>query len=505
MLSMHLDLPAAASSTEDKTGPWYKSLTRYHWFVLLVAALGWLFDCLDQQLFVLARPAAMKSLVVERETPQATDLARRQAGDIVTSIFIAGWACGGLIFGMLGDRIGRARTMVMTILLYSIFTGLSALSVGVWDFALYRFLTGLGVGGEFAVGVALVAEVMPARARPYTLGLLQALSALGNVTAAFINLGLGIAQEQGMDFSPWRVMFLVGAVPALLALAVRYKLREPEQWQKARHDKVLQKQLGSYRELFHDPVWRKHAILGLLLGSSGIIGLWSVGFFTPDLIRFVQRKGVSMAVYQEKIAAARSAGNAAEAERWVLLQTKVQNRETVPERLRDLTAATDPIIDGRLSRWSSYTSLMINLGAFFGMFGFGALSQRIGRKPTFVIALLAAFFSTSLVFWLLADFWQIFVMVPVMGFCQLSLFAGYAIYFPELFPTRLRSTGTSFCYNVGRFLAALGPLVKSVLETAFKDTPEPLRYAGVTMCLVFLVGLFVLPFLPETRGKPLPD
>ncbi len=114
---------------------------------------------------------------------------------------------------MLGDRIGRAKTMMMTILLYSLFTGLSALSVGVYDFALYRFLTGLGVGGEFAVGVALVAEVMPAKARPFTLGLLQALSAVGNISAAFINLGFGIAEEQGLVSSPWRIMFMIGAVP----------------------------------------------------------------------------------------------------------------------------------------------------------------------------------------------------------------------------------------------------------------------------------------------------
>jgi MFS family permease len=502
---MHVDLPAAAPYAEDDSIPWYKTLTRYHWFVLAVCALGWLFDCLDQQLFVLARPAAMKSLVPERESPQATDLARRQAGDTVTSIFIAGWACGGLLFGMLGDRIGRAKTMIITILLYSIFTGLSALSTGVYDFALYRFLTGLGVGGEFAVGVALVAEVMPARARPYTLGLLQALSATGNIAAAFINLGLGVAEEQGLVSSPWRIMFLVGALPAMLALVVRTGLREPEQWQKARHERVLQEQLGSYRALFRDPVLRKHAILGLLLGSSGIIGLWSVGFFTPDLIRFVQRKGVSVTVYNEHIEMAKNQGDSAQAQRWTDLRDTVRKGEQVPDSLKNLLPATDPIINGRLARWSSYTSLMINLGAFFGMFGFGALSQRIGRKPTFVISLLAAFFSTILVFWFLADFWQIFVMVPIMGFCQLSLFAGYAIYFPELFPTRLRSTGTSFCYNVGRFLAAFGPLVKSALENAFKDTPEPLRYAGVTMCLVFLIGLFVLPFLPETRGRPLPE
>lgn len=502
---MHLDHAAPSAAATDDGVPWYKILTRYHWFVLIVAALGWLFDCLDQQIFVLARPAAMKSLIPEEEGPTITDMRRRQAGDIVTSVFIAGWACGGLLFGMLGDRIGRAKTMIITILLYSAFTGLSAFSVGVWDFALYRFLTGLGVGGEFAVGVALVAEVMPGRARPFTLGLLQALSAFGNISAAFINLGLGIAEEEGLVTSPWRIMFLIGAVPALLALVIRSKLEEPEQWKKARHDDILQKQLGSYRELFRDPTWRKHALLGLVLGCAGIIGLWSVGFFTPDLIRFVQRKGVTAAVCQEKKEAALKADKATEAQRWATLGDHVQKGQAVPDELKDLQRAADPIVNGRLSRWSSYTSLMINVGAFFGMFGFGALSQRIGRKPTFYIALTAAFVSTASVFWYLTDFWQIFVMVPVMGFCQLSLFAGYAIYFPELFPTRLRSTGTSFCYNVGRFVAALGPLVKSVLESAFANTPEPLRYAGVTMCLVFLIGFFVLPFLPETRGKPLPE
>jgi MFS family permease len=501
---MHFESTPPPAEHDDGT-PWYKMLTRYHWFVLSVAALGWLFDCLDQQLFVLARPAAMKALVADRETPALTDLARRQAGDVVTSIFIAGWACGGLFFGMLGDRIGRAKTMVLTILLYSIFTGLSSLSVGVWDFALYRFLTGLGVGGEFAVGVALVAEVMPGRARPYTLGLLQALSAFGNISAAFINLGLGLAEEQGLVTSPWRIMFLIGALPALLALVVRYKLREPEQWQRASHDGAVTKQLGSYRELFGDPTLRKHAILGLLLGSSGIIGLWSVGFFTPDLIRYVQRRGMADQVYAEKIATVEDADAK---QQWETIREQVRTTGTVSEDLRSVQASAEPVISGRLSRWSSYTSMMINVGAFFGMFGFGALSQRIGRKPTFVLALLAAFMTTVVVFWYLSEFWQIFVMVPIMGFCQLSLFAGYAIYFPELFPTRLRSTGTSFCYNVGRFLAALGPLVKAGLESIFHDPADPvqsLRSAGVTMCLVFLVGLFVLPFLPETKGKPLPE
>jgi MFS family permease len=489
--------------------PWYRTLTKYHWFVLSVAALGWLFDCLDQQLFVLARPAAMKELIAESDTPEMTAVARRRGGDIATSIFIAGWACGGLFFGMLGDRYGRAKTMMITILLYSLFTGLSSLSTGLWDFALYRFLTGLGVGGEFAVGVALVAEVMPSYARPYTLGLLQALSAVGNVSAAFINLGLGIAEEHGLPASPWRIMFVIGALPALLALVIRSKLKEPEQWTRTAHDNVVGKQLGSYSELFGDPVWRKHAILGLILGCSGIIGLWSIGFYTPDLIREVQKPHVYKNIFGERIEAAIAANDSQRAEQWKSILEMELGGKKLPNDLAQLRKTeADSQVNGQLTRWASYTSLMINVGAFFGMFGFGALSQRIGRKPAFTIALLAAFISTVSVFWFLREFWQIFIMVPVMGFCQLSLFAGYAIYFPELFPTRLRSTGTSFCYNVGRFVAALGPLVKTALDSMFAAGgfgADAIRYSGITMCLIFLVGLFVLPFLPETRGKPLPE
>ncbi len=483
---------------------WWQELNRYHWFVLVVAALGWLFDCLDQQLFILARPAAMRELLPKLDDPAAFEQSIKIYGNYATSIFLAGWALGGVVFGMLGDRWGRAKTMMITILLYSAFTGLSALSTGFWDFAFYRFLTGLGVGGEFAVGVALVAEVMPARARPRCLSVLQALSALGNMSAAFINLGLGVAEEHGLVSSPWRIMFLIGAVPALLAVVIRRRLKEPEQWQQARRDDVITKQLGSYTELFRTPIWRKHALLGLVLACSGVIGLWAVGFFTPDLMRRVQRKGVAQQVYSERIARAGSDTTLIENLK-TLSELENQKSPKVPEELLALKKEVDPAINGRLSKWGSYTSLVINIGAFFGMFGFGWLSERIGRKPTFAMAFVAAFLSTASVFWFLRDFTQLFWLVPLMGFCQLSLFAGYAMYFPELFPTRLRSTGTSFCYNVGRFVAAIGPIIQAELIKLFAEQEESLRYAGVVMSVVFLMGLLVLPFLPETKGKPLPE
>jgi MFS family permease len=489
------------------TRPWYQLLNRYHWFVLVVAALGWLFDCLDQQLFILARPQAMADLLKHITDPVAFKFWTSTFGDISTSVFIAGWATGGLIFGMLGDRIGRAKTMLITILMYSLCTGLSALSVSVYDFAFYRFLTGLGVGGEFAVGVALVAEVMPTRARTYTLALLQALSAIGNVSAALINLGLGLAEGEGLPTSPWRIMFCIGAVPALLALVIRRRLKEPERWQQASHEGGAKKQLGSYKELFSHPVWRRHALLGLALACSGVIGLWAVGFYTPDLIRQVQTKPLTQSVYEREIAAAKAKGDterSAQLEQIYSLWQEGKENQT-PSDMADVKKGIDAEIKRTLTTNQSYTSIAINFGAFLGMFSFGAISQKIGRKPTFAIALLAAFVTTVYVFYTLQHVWQIFVLVPVMGFCQLSLFGGYAVYFPELFPTYLRSTGTSFCYNVGRFVAAFGPLVKIGLNYAFSGYAEPLRPAGMTMCVVFLIGLVVLPFLPETRGQPLPE
>ncbi|MCO6459183.1 MAG: MFS transporter [Pirellulaceae bacterium] len=447
----------------DARTPWYRELNRYHWFVLIVAALGWLFDCLDQQLFILARQPAMKDLLQISDPAQMKAAVDAYAG-YATSIFLIGWATGGLVFGVLGDRIGRARTMLITILMYSLFTGLSAFSVTFWDFALYRFLTGLGVGGEFAVGVALVAEVMPERARPYALSLLQALSAVGNVTAALLNMTMGSLVEQGLVTSVWRPLFVVGAVPALLALVIRRRLKEPERWQSVSHKGAAARQLGSYGALFRDPRWRKNALIGLGLAFSGVVGLWAVGFFTMDLV-----------------------GN-------------VLTKRFVADGL------SEQEVVGRVAYWKGITSLMINGGAFLGMYSFGIVTQRIGRKPAFAIGFVSALISTAAVFAFLTEFWQIFVLVPIMGFCQLSLFAGYAIYFPELFPTHLRSTGTSFCYNVGRFVAAVGPTMLALLTSqVFAKTDEPLRYAGLTMCSIFVVGLLVLPFAPETKGRPLPD
>jgi MFS family permease len=462
--------------------PWYRLLTRYHWFVFTVAALGWLFDTMDQQLFNLARKPAMMELLGSAPDA-ATGAISAPTAPIVdeyagyaTAIFLMGWATGGIGFGILGDRIGRAKTMMLTILVYSIFTGFSAFSRGFWDFAIYRFLTGLGVGGEFAVGVALVAEVMPQAARAQALGFLQALSAVGNISAALINIGLGQIDMSEMEIAgvplkPWRIMFIVGTLPALLCILIRRRLKEPEQWQAVAVEGVAQKKLGSFAELFGDPRWRKNTLVGLVLAFSGVVGLWGIGFFSFDLMAPVFR-----AHFEDPL----------------LHQTPQQVTQNV-------------------SLWIGITSVMQNIGGFLGIYAYSRVTQVVGRRPAFALFFVLATLSTGMVFWCLDEFHEVFWMIPIMGFCQLALFGGYAIYFPELFPTRLRSTGTSFCYNVGRFVAAIGPFTLGLLTSKVfvpaHGFPEGMgmRYAGVAMCSVFLVGLLALPFAPETRGQPLPE
>jgi MFS family permease len=432
-------------------------MNRYHWFVLAVSSLGWMFDTMAQQLFNLARKPAIRDLL----GGNPSDAIVSEQAAYATAIFMVGWALGGVVFGVLGDRVGRVKTMMMTILFYTVFTGLSLLSTSVWDFNVYRFLCGLGVGGQFAVGVALVAEVVPARARPYALGMVQACSAVGNMVAALAGIVLGQMETSGAIGHSWRYLFLAGAVPAPLALIVFKKLKEPDQWLKARAEK---KKMGSFHELLSEPRWRRNAIVGLLLAFSGVVGLWGIGFFSYDLFRPVLENTF---------------------------------------RAQGLTGAA---LAGKTATWIGWTSMFQNFGAFFGIYAFTWLTERTGRKPAFAISFLAAMGMTAYTFWSLRQISDIFWMIPLMGFAQLSLFGGYAIYLPELFPTRLRSTGTSFCYNCGRLIAAAGPLSLGLLTSrVFSGYAEPMRYAGVTMCLVFLVGLAALPFAPETKGKPLPE
>lgn len=363
-----------ASAATTRTG-WasLRDLNSYQWFVFAVAAIAWMADCMDQQFFNLARRTSVADLVGGDAAAQATKDAIDLWSTAATAVFLVGWGTGGLVFGMYGDKIGRVRTLTYTILLYSIFTGLSAFSQTPWDYCLYRFLTGLGVGGVFAAAVALLAETMPSHARPFTLGLMQALSAIGNCTAAGLFIALGLLELNGhlealkqVGLSSWRVLFLIGIVPAVLVIFIQRRLKEPESWRaaKAAADAGTGKRMGSYGDLLGGGWITRHAILGMLLAFVGVVGLWGIGFFAVDL---TQR-----------------------------IFTKTFTDEAAALGLTGKTAAD--YIAGQRIIWAGVTSLAINVGAFIGMSGFSWLASRIGRKPAFALTFVAAAATVALVF-----------------------------------------------------------------------------------------------------------
>lgn len=454
--------------------PWWKQLNGYQWFVFAVASLAWMFDCLDQQLFLLARNNAIQTLL----GPGAGSAMIKEYGGYATAIFVMGWALGGLIFGAVGDRIGRAKTLALTVLIYSVCTGLSAFSKSFWDFSAYRFLTGLGVGGVFGLAVALVADSLPDAVRPKALGMLQALSAVGNVTAGLLSVALAKVPAA----ESWKYLFLIGAGPAFLCIFIMVRLKEPEKWVLAHQASKAGTggKMGSYASLFGEARWRTPALLGMVLCVAGVIGLWGIGFFSPELVGSALNASLQKAGFKGA----------------------------------DLASAK--------TFWMSLNLIVQNVGAFFGMILFGRFAHSVGRKPAFALGFVLALAATVFFFRSFdgrEDLW----MSAVMGFFQLGLFAGFAIYLPELFPTRLRSTGTSFCYNVGRFIAASGPFTIALLQKMLADKAvaalpagaekamqeaaklEAFRDAACWMSSIYLLGLCVLPFLPETKGRPLPE
>jgi len=466
---------------------WWGQLGPYQRLVFVVATLAWLFDCLDQQLFNLARSPAMDALLTAAQKENKTYYM-----GLSTSIFVFGWATGGMIFGSLGDRYGRAKMLSVTVLLYSIATGLSALAKDFDHFAAYRFLTGLGVGGVFGLAVALVADTVPGQVRPRALGVLQSFSAVGNVTAGLIGLTIALtAIGQNADY--WKWLFVIGALPAFLVAVIQIRMKEPQSWVEARDRAAAQgKKAGSYKDLFAHKTWRKHALLGMVLSCAGVIGLWGIGVFSSDLV-----------------------GD-------IITHNFTQAGATVAE------------VNKGKQLWMSLNLLTFNVGAFAGMLVFTRVTEALGRKKAFAMSFIGSLFVTVFVFQMIGKIngrWDILWMAPLMGFFHLTVFAGFSIYLPELFPTRLRATGVSFCYNVGRYLAAFGPLTLGALAKGLADKSQAaavqgapagtadnviaalksaakidaFRDAASWMCVIFLLGVVVLPFLPETKGQPLPE
>ena len=373
--------------------------------------------------------------------PSASLEDKRRWGDIFLAVFLVGGTVGGVLFGTLADRYGRKPTMAATILFYSIFSGLTYFATELWHVAVLRFLVALGVGGEWAVAASLVAEVFPARARAHASSIFHSTSVFGTWLAAAAGLLVG---------SDWRFAYLISIAPALLVLWVRASIHEPERWRQAESQS---KQLGSFRELFGVWRWARPAVLGVLLAAVGLGTFWGVTVAGQDLTK-------------------------------------------------DLLVGDGVAAEQAEQQAKFAYGIVQAAGGGLGLVCFGPLAARLGRRPAFLLMHLGALAIVPITCYVPQTYEQMLAILPVFGFFTVGIHAGYAIYFPELFPSHLRATGAGVCFNGGRLLAA--PIL--IVSGQMKGRPDlDLRMAVCLLSLLFVFGIALLLFLPETKGKPLPE
>jgi MFS family permease len=348
---------------------------------------------------------------------------------------------------------------------------------------------------------------------------------------AALSLGV-VVPGTGLGWG-WRGLYYLGALPALIAVFVLWKLREPDKWLAARAAAVRNRQtsqMGSIAELLRHPTWRRNTLVGLGLAIAGVLGLWGVGFYSPELIdsAIPTVEPAMRPKVQAVIAATDQAAHVAAVEAMDDLERRklfelVRRTRTPGDTLTEEQILEQPLPEvrkaklGRImqeaitedakTRLKSIGGMLQQVGAFLGMVCFTAVTARLGRRRAFFIGLLLAWGSLILTFATFNKPWQIYYLWPVLGFGTLAPFGGYAIYFPELFPTRLRTTGTSFCYNVGRYVAAAGPFILGPLAMQLDGltTIPGFRLAAMTLASSYLIGLVALIWAPETLNQPLPD
>ncbi len=418
------------------TQSWKSGVSPYQWLVLFVAWLGWVFDAMDATIYAIVLHPALQDLLHASGGAPSTESVGWYGG-IIFSVFLIGWAIGGITFGVLADRFGRTKVLIATIIIYAVFTGAAALSQTWWHLALSRFLTALGIGGEWAAGAAIVAETWPEDKRAKAAGILQSAWAVGFFLAASFNL---LLKDYG-----WRMLFLVGVLPAFVALLVRWWVKEPERWTHAHEQQAI-----PITAIFEGKL-RRATIVGSALAFVAVFGLWGSTNWAPTLVR----------------------------------------------ELPDIKAADS----ATLAKSVSFAIMALNAGAIFGYLGFGPLADRFGRRPVFAFMCVGSFVMLPITYLVPSTYGGVLALLPILGFFNNGIFSGFPIYLPELYPTALRATGAGFCFNAGRVLASAAPFLTGWLVT----TLGTFGRAASTVALIYLVGLVVLLFAPETKGRRLPD
>jgi MFS family permease len=434
--------------------PWYRALNRNQWNALIGSNLGWVFDGYETYAVILTVGVALRQLLDPALLPSLP----LYAGTLI-GITLLGWGIGGMIGGIMADYLGRKRTMMLAILAYSLTTGLSALS---WDwvsFLFLRFIVGIAIVSEWVTGAAITAELWPDRARGKGVGLMQCGLGIGFFLAAFLWLFVG-----GLGPDAWRIMYAIGVLPALLTLWIRRSIPESALWERSSaqrraaaerlrsgalpdaYDEALTR--FTLWELFATPELRRRTILAFLVSLATTVGFWGISTWVPPYIASVAAK----------------AGLAA-------------------------------------APWASYAGMTYNLGAICGYVAFGFLADLYGRKPVLLTYLAGALVITPVQFLWAREPITLLLVAFVMGAFATGQYTWMSAWLPELFPTRLRATGAGFVFNAPRFIAWLGPLISGVLITQFGGYGN----SAVIVGSIYILGLLVVPFLPETRGRPLPE
>ena len=437
-----------------ETSPWYRSLNRSQWKALIAANLGWTFDGFEVFALILTVGVALHQLLDPSQYP----FIPAYAGAVI-AITVFGWAIGGLLGGVLADYLGRKRSMTLTILAYSLLTGVSAFSWDWLSFAVFRFLVGLAIGSEWATGASIMAELWPAKARGKGGAFLQSGYPIGSILASGVWLAIGTS---GPD--AWRYMYLIGVLPALIVFWIRRNIPESPRWEesnrrrRAAYDRRRQgaplhgEDAALVRftlvDVFAEGAIRSRLVLTFVMSLSVTIGYWGVSTFVPSYVGSIA------------------------------------------------TAAGLPA-----QRWAALAGLVQNVGALIGFSSFGFLADAFGRKPTTILFYLMCLILTPIVYLWVQDIHVLLFTLAVYGFFIQGVFSWTPIWLPELFPTRMRATAAGFIFNAPRLISAIAPLIAGTLIVSLGGYGKAATIIG----LFYILGLIAVPFLPETKGKPLPE
>lgn len=433
-------------------------MNRYQWTVLFAAWLGWGFDVFDGLLFNFVAPNCVPTLLgLTLGSPEAKEATMRWAG-ILTTVLLLGWAVGGILFGAITDRIGRTRTLLLTMALYSLGTAACAFAPNIWVLIACRVVASLGIGGEWAAGAAMVAEVVPENRRVEAGALLYTSAPLGLFLATFVDWYIAGHLLLDDPANSWRYVFLCGLIPSAVAFLVRLFVKEPERWKEATKDVAP----PTLAELF-TPEFRRVTLGGLGLAVVALLMWWSCNAFISIVATgLAQTHGAATGM---------DAGSVAEL----------------------------------VASWKKTANYYFNFGGLIGTLLTVPIAKLAGRRVMFGLYFAAAAVAILCAFGIeMAPETRLVMYFPI-GLSVFGVFGSFTYYLPELYPTRLRGTGSGFCYNAGRVIAAFGPWIVASIASrgadAFEAAIGVLFYVG----FVPLLGLMLLPFVTETRGRALAD